>query len=121
MIQRLILSFLLLLATGWAWGIPANVKPFTVTNSDGTMLTITLFGDECCHFYATLDGTPVVKETNGDWRLAPELADSINKAWSEKSTRLNLRRQQRAAETKPVRHLATPLPILVKRKASSFW
>ena len=116
MIQRLILSFLLLLATGWAWGIPANVKPFTVTNSDGTMLTITLFGDECCHFYATLDGTPVVKETNGDWRLAPELADSINKAWSEKSTRLNLRRQQRAAENKTRQAFGYPSAYIGKKK-----
>ena len=121
MIQRLILSFLLLLATGWAWGIPANVKPFTVTNSDGTMLTITLFGDECCHFYATLDGTPVVKETNGDWRLAPELADSSTKLGAKNAPDLTCVVNSEQQKTKPVRHLATPLPILVKRKASSFW
>ena len=36
------------------WSAPAQQKPFTVTNSDGTRLTITLCGDECCHFYATL-------------------------------------------------------------------
>jgi hypothetical protein len=51
-------------------------------NSDGTVLTITLYGDECCHFYATLDGVPVVEDANGDWRLAPELTDSISKVWN---------------------------------------
>ena len=100
MIQRLLLIFILLFVVRTAWSIPADSKPFTVTNSDGTVLTIMLCGDECCHYYATLDGVPVVEEDNGDWRLAPELTDSIQKAWSEKSTRLNLRRQQRAVQNK---------------------
>jgi hypothetical protein len=100
MIQRFLLCILWLLVAGTAWSIPAPLRPFTVTNSDGTVLTITLCGDECCHFYATLDGVPVVEEANGDWRLAPELTDSLQKVWSEKSTRLNLRRQQRAFQNK---------------------
>ena len=100
MARHLLHLILWLFVVETAWSIPANRSPFTVTNSDGTVLTITLYGDECCHFYATLDGVPVVEEENGDWRLAPELKDSINQIWSERSTRLNLRRQQRAAQNK---------------------
>lgn len=96
MIQRFILSLICLLMVEAVWSIPAQQKPFTVTNSDGTQLTIMLCGDECCHYYATMDGVPVVKEANGDWRLAPEIADSLQQRWTEKSTRLNLSRQQRA-------------------------
>lgn len=96
MIQRLLLSILWLFAVETAWSVPADSRPFTVTNSDGTVLTIILCGDESCHFYATWEGVPVVEEENGDWRLAPELKDSLQQVWSEKSTRLNLRRQQRS-------------------------
>ena len=88
MIQRLLLSILWLFAVGTAWSVPADSRPFTVTNSDGTVLTIMLCGDEFCHFYATLEGVPVVEEENGDWRLAPELTDSLQQVWSKKSTRL---------------------------------
>lgn len=116
MIQRLLLSILWLLVAGTAWSIPAPLRPFTVTNSDGTVLTITLCGDECCHFYATLDGTPVVEEANGDWRLAPELTDSIQKVWSEKSTRLNLRRQQRAFQNKTRQAFGYPSSYTGKKK-----
>ena len=116
MIQRLFILILWLLAVETAWSIPANQTPFTVTNSDGTVLTIRLCGDECCHFYATLDGIPVVEEDNGDWRLAPELTDSLRKVWSEKSTRLNLRREQRAVSNKTRRAFGYPTTYSGKKK-----
>lgn len=116
MTQRLLLLFILLFAVRTAWSVPADSKPFTVTNSDGTVLTIMLCGDECCHFYTTLDGTLVVEEENGDWRLAPELADSIQNAWSERSTRLNLHRQQRAIENKTRRAFGYNTSFMGKKK-----
>ena len=116
MMKQLILSILWLFVVGTAWSIPAQLRPFTVTNSDGTVLTITLCGDECCHFYATLDGVPVVEDANGDWRLAPELTDSINKVWNEKSTRLNLRRQQRALQNKTRQAFGYPSSYTGKKK-----
>ncbi len=116
MMKQLILSILWLFVVGTAWSIPAQLRPFTVTNSDGTVLTITLCGDECCHFYATLDGVPVVEDANGDWRLAPELTDSINKVWNGKSTRLNLRRQQRALQNKTRQAFGYPSSYTGKKK-----
>ena len=81
-----------------AWSIPAKRIPFTVTNSDGSVLTLVLCGDECFHFYATTEGVPVVEEENGDWRLAPELADSISVKWTERSQLRNAHRIQRTTE-----------------------
>ncbi|MBQ9361914.1 MAG: M6 family metalloprotease domain-containing protein [Bacteroidaceae bacterium] len=77
-------------------GVPAKQEPITVVNSDGTVLTIVLCGDECCHFYTTLDGVPVVQEDNGDYRIAPELADSISTLWQTRSRRRNAMRTARA-------------------------
>jgi M6 family metalloprotease-like protein len=116
MIRHLFILILWLLVVKVAWSIPANQSPFTVTNSDGTVLTIMLCGDECCHFYATLDGVPVVQEENGDWRQAPELTDSINRVWSEKSTRLNLHREQRAISNKTRRAFGYSTTYTGKKK-----
>ena len=116
MVRHLLHLILWLLIVEVAWSIPANQSPFTVTNSDGTALTIMMYGDECCHFYATLDGVPVVQEENGDWRQAPELTDSISKMWSEKSTRLNLRREQRAISNKTRRAFGYPTTYTGKKK-----
>ena len=94
--KRLIL---MMMAGVWclcAWCIPAKRIPFTVTNSDGTVLTLVLCGDESYHFYATTEGVPAVQDENGDWRLAPELADSISIQWTERLHQRNLRRIERA-------------------------
>ena len=82
------------------WAVPAQRLPFTVTNSDGTKLTLVLCGDENFHFYTTEGGTPVVQDEQGDWHMAPELTDSISKTWSRRSQRRNERRIQRAASAR---------------------
>ena len=78
-----------------AYAGSANQEPITVVNSDGSLLTIILCGDECCHFYTTLDGIPVVQEENGNFRVAPQLTDSINNLWKTKRIRRNARRMAR--------------------------
>jgi len=82
------------------FAIPAKRTPFTVTNSDGTQLTIILCGDENYHFYTTTDGIPVVQEENGDYRLAPELKDQISKTWRTRTGKRNAKRMQKASEAK---------------------
>ena len=42
----------------------------SVTQSDGTTLTIYLTGDELFHYYCTADGKPLVREANGDFSYA---------------------------------------------------
>ena len=60
---------------------PARLIVRTVTNSDGTSLNILLRGDESFHFYTTEDGIPVLRDANGNYRLAPEAIDSITSTW----------------------------------------
>ena len=44
---------------------PAFRGPYNVKQSDGTELTIELFGDEHCHWAATIDGAMVVSTAKG--------------------------------------------------------
>jgi M6 family metalloprotease-like protein len=89
-----VLTFIVI-AVG-AFAIPAKRTPFTVTNSDGTVLTLIMCGDESYHFYTTTDGIPVVMQENGDYRLAPELKDEITSTWTRRSKRRSAHRTRRA-------------------------
>ena len=53
-----------------AFAAPARRAPFKAKQSDGTMLTVVLTGDEALHYYMTVDGKPLVKEANGDFSYA---------------------------------------------------
>ena len=53
-----------------ARAIPADPKPITVTQPDGTKLTLVLHGDEFFHFNTTLDGYTVVKDNRGFYTYA---------------------------------------------------
>ena len=53
------------LATASALAIPAKRVPLTVSQSDGSSVTLFLQGDEYCHFYTTADGTPVYQNASG--------------------------------------------------------
>lgn len=99
-----------------AWAVPAVRKPFTVTNSDGTVLTLVLCGDETFHYYATLEGIPVVQEENGDYRLAPERADSIGTEWRRRSRSRHAMRTHKAKEVKARRALGYPSSYTGDRK-----
>ena len=69
--MRKLLSFILLFM--WAvsvFAVPANRKPFMVKQSDGTMLSVILKGDEAMRFYTTLDGKYIVKSEEGDFFYA---------------------------------------------------
>lgn len=63
------LIVLLLLAVS-VFAIPANRKPRVVKQSDGTMLSVVMHGDEALHFYTTIDGKYIVKGENGDFYYA---------------------------------------------------
>lgn len=64
----------------WAvslFAVPANRKPFVVKQSDGTMLSVVLKGDEAMHFHTTLDGKYVVKDLKGDFCYATFSNDGL--------------------------------------------
>lgn len=69
--KKLLLT--LFLIAGWcftAMGVPADPTPITVTQPDGTTLTVRLRGDEFFHFYETLDGVPLVRNAAGAYYYA---------------------------------------------------
>ena len=69
--MRKILSFIICLFFAVTlYAGPANRKPFVVKQSDGTMLSVVMQGDEALHFYTTLDGKYVVKSEEGDFFYA---------------------------------------------------
>ena len=68
--KRIQFFILYILFTISLFAVPANRRPFVVKQSDGTMLSLTLNGDEALHYYMTLDGKYVVKEDDGDYCYA---------------------------------------------------
>ena len=62
--QFFILSLILMAATAM-WAAPALRGAFTVTQADGTLLTIEQFGDEYFHWTETADGTLVIPTRQG--------------------------------------------------------
>ncbi len=59
-----------LLCTGATFAIPANKRPVTVTQPDGSQLTLQLVGDEWNHFYRTTDGYTLAKDNRGYYTYA---------------------------------------------------
>ena len=47
------------------WAVTATPEPFTVTQPDGSTITIRLIGDEYHAYYTTIDGTPLRRLDNG--------------------------------------------------------
>ena len=58
-----------------AAAIPADPSPQTVTQPDGTSVTVRLHGDEFFHFTSTLDGYTVVKDLAGFYTYARQESD----------------------------------------------
>ena len=55
--KKILLSCCLALCTLAAWAAKANPTPVTVTQSDGTLLTVYQYGDEHFSWVSTADGT----------------------------------------------------------------
>lgn len=86
-LQRLLLllGFMMQLAPT-AYGIKANPNPVTITQPDGTQLTIRICGDESFHYTTTLDGYLIRKANDGFYKylntdgklLTTQVATDIN-------------------------------------------
>ena len=49
------------------WAVPASPEPITVTQADGSTVTLKLVGDEFHSYYTREDGTPVRLNDKGIW------------------------------------------------------
>lgn len=65
--KKIFILLTLLAVTQMASAVPAKRVTKKVRQSDGTTLTMVLRGDEHVHYYATLDGVPVMKSATGDY------------------------------------------------------
>ena len=72
--RTLTIAATLLLAAS-AFAVPAKRVKRQVEQPDGTMLTVTVRGDENFHFVATEDGQPLVVGNDGAYRYAVLDAD----------------------------------------------
>lgn len=90
-IKLFIVGLTLFLSSSYLGAVPADPTPRTITQPDGKTLTIRLRGDEFHHFYATLDGYPLVKNSEGYMTYANKATDgtyiSTNVIASEISSR----------------------------------
>lgn len=58
-----------------ATAAPARQIIASITQPDGTSLSIRLVGNEFCHYTETTDGVMVTTDSNGVWRYATQLKD----------------------------------------------
>lgn len=111
--KRLLLSCLIgLMALSGVWAAPALKGFFTVSQPDGTQLSVAQFGDEHYHWTETADGTLVVNKSgayyvaaiddNGELSAtdllaheAPQRSNREQQLTALQSSRLALFRQQR--------------------------
>lgn len=95
---------------------PARLFVRTVTNSDGTSLNILLRGDESFHFYTTEDGIPVLRDANGNYRLAPEAIDSIASTWEARYRQRSSMQETRTQKVIRKRTWGEPSSYIGKKK-----
>ncbi|MFM2292734.1 MAG: hypothetical protein RIS29_2547 [Bacteroidota bacterium] len=90
-IKLFITGLTLLLSINYLGAVPADPTPRTITQPDGKTLTIRLRGDEFHHYYATLDGYPLITNNKGYMTYATKATDgtftSTNVVASEISAR----------------------------------
>ena len=60
-IKLIILSLIVWTCAQTMQAVPANPRPFTVVQKDGSTLELRLMGDENYHYYQTLDGVALVR------------------------------------------------------------
>lgn len=63
--RRILLICTFALMTISSWAVKANSEPVDIKQADGTTITVILCGDEDFHYYKTLDGALLVRESHG--------------------------------------------------------
>ena len=55
--KKILLTLSMAITMSSAWAAKAINKPITIQQSDGTLITVYLHGDEDFHWYTSADGT----------------------------------------------------------------
>ena len=98
--KRIIFCLCTIVCSVSLWAVTATPYPFTMTQPDGTTITVRLHGDEYHSYYTTEDGTPLRRLDNGffveDYTVKENFASTAA--------------QRRAASIRP-REEATKFPL----------
>ena len=63
--RTFILAVLMMLLYPSLWSVPAYRKPITVTQPDGSTITVRLYGDEYFSYRTTADGYLLTEDAKG--------------------------------------------------------
>lgn len=99
--------------------VPARPSRMTVTQSDGTTLTVSLCGDENAHWYETADGVPLVRDAGGDFCYAVQAGFafvSSGVAAHEQGRRTAAEDEYAAAARRAVSQVRSPRRAAVTRR-----
>lgn len=106
--KRRLLSILALAAALGAQAVPAHPRPFVFRQPDGTLITVTLIGDEFEHYYLTAEGDTLTETfRDGGWWLEP--AERI----APESRRAAAQRAKRASELGHYPTLGSPRELVL--------
>ncbi len=96
--RRTLCTYILLMISTLLLAIPAIRRPFTLTQPDGTTLTVMLRGDEHFHYYVNMSGQPLVLMADGMYREATMFeVKNMYARWEAKQRETNNRRLRRSA------------------------
>ena len=114
LLSRLILSLSLPLCFAQsAYAIMANPHPITVTQPDGSQLTIKVHGDESFHYTTTLDGFLVRKDKDGFFKYYDFSTQSITQ---QIANNIETRSQEESAVVSRLTPAKKHLPQMVQSR-----
>lgn len=99
--KHLLIPILLILLSSTATAVPAQPGKRTITQPDGTTITVTMRGDENGHRYFDEDGDMLVEDTNGFYRKATTA--EISAFDQHRKSRINQRNKTREARLARIR------------------
>jgi len=88
---RILLLFATIFTTSSLYAVPANPAPFTITQPDGSVLTIRMRGDEFFHYKTTVDGYALINNKEGVLTYAQPDKTGVLISTKVKATNINKR------------------------------
>ena len=86
--KKILLTLSMAITMSSAWAAKAINKPITIQQSDGTLITVYLHGDEDFHWYTSADGTILLRNGN-DFTPITETPETFF-AKAENARRMNV-------------------------------
>ena len=111
--KKILLTLSMAITMSSAWAAKAINKPITIQQSDGTLITVYLHGDEDFHWYTSADGTILLRNGN-DFTPITETPETFF-AKAENERRMNvMKREPVTGSTKALfPHTGSPKALVI--------